>query len=81
MIVERDEPLIFKGRVKSKRDVSSKLIFYDLVQNGDKLQAVYNYKTIGGDAKEFNDKVLSLSVGDIVSEYCHLQNMPGLRWC
>ncbi|KAF8476892.1 hypothetical protein BDZ91DRAFT_647235 [Kalaharituber pfeilii] len=55
--------LSFKGRIKSKRDLSARFIFYDLWQDGRKLQLVYNYNNSGQDPEE----VASLSVGDIVS--------------
>ncbi|KAF8430088.1 hypothetical protein EV426DRAFT_630891 [Tirmania nivea] len=59
--------LISKGRIKRKRDVSSKLYFFDLLQDGVKLQVVSNFKDVGGDVKEYKKKILSLSIGDIVS--------------
>ncbi|KAF8415109.1 hypothetical protein EV426DRAFT_113935 [Tirmania nivea] len=54
-------------QIKRKRDVSSKLYFFDLLQDGVKLQVVSNFKDVGGDVKEYKKKILSLSIGDIVS--------------
>lgn len=50
------------------RDLSSKLIFYNLVQDGIELQVVYSFQRVGGDVTDFRKKVASIRVGDIVSE-------------
>ena len=42
LIMRLSSPLRGEGRIKNYRDVSSKLIFYDLVQDGEKTQAVVN---------------------------------------
>ncbi|KAL7267484.1 mitochondrial lysine-tRNA synthetase [Rhizina undulata] len=63
----RDEVVTIRGRVKNYRDVSSKLIFYDLAQDGEKLQAVFNWKNVGGDEEEFVKQSMMTRVGDIVS--------------
>lgn len=59
--------LSVKGRIKNYRDVSSKLIFYDLVQDGVKLQAVVNWTKVGGVEEEFHNSSVLTRVGDIVS--------------
>lgn len=56
-----------KGRIKNYRDVSSKLIFYDLVQDSTKLQAVFNWTRVGGTQEEFHTFAMLTRVGDIVS--------------
>lgn len=71
--------LISKGRIKRKRDVSSKLYFFDLLQDGMKLQVVSNFKDIGSDIKKYKEKMLSLSVGDIVSK-CATSNQSFVNY-
>lgn len=59
--------LCVKGRINNYRDVSSKLIFYDLVQDGAKLQAVFNYSRVGGSVDDFRNTAMLTRIGDIVS--------------
>ncbi|RPB22374.1 class II aaRS and biotin synthetase [Terfezia boudieri ATCC MYA-4762] len=68
--------LIFKGRIKRKEDVSSTLCFFDLVQDGVKLQVVSNFKDVGGDVHDYKEKILSLSMGDIVSLSGYIGKSP-----
>lgn len=63
--------LISEGRIMKIRDVSSKLAFYDLIQDGVKVQAVVNWKSVGGEEEDFRDWFLGTRVGDIVSEFLH----------
>lgn len=56
-----------EGRIKNYRDVSSKLIFYDLVQDSVKLQTVFNWTRVGGAEDEFHNFAMLTRVGDIVS--------------
>jgi lysyl-tRNA synthetase class 2 len=56
-----------EGRMKNYRDVSSKLIFYDVVQDGEKLQVVVNWGRIGGENDEFHRLSMLTRVGDIIS--------------
>lgn len=54
------------GRIVSKRESSGKLVFYDIVQNGESLQVVASQKRFGGNKEEFADKNRDLCRGDIV---------------
>lgn len=56
-----------KGRIRNYRDVSSKLIFYDLVQDSVKLQAVFNWARVGGAEEGFHNSSVLTRIGDIVS--------------
>lgn len=49
--------------------MSSKLIFYDLAQDGIKLQAVFNWTRVGGAQEEFHSFAMLTRIGDIVSQY------------
>ncbi|KAI5843876.1 hypothetical protein DFP73DRAFT_478458 [Morchella snyderi] len=68
--------LCVKGRINNYRDVSSKLIFYDLVQDGAKLQAVFNYSRVGGSIDDFRNTAMLTRVGDIVSVTGHPGRTP-----
>ena len=54
-----------EGRIKNYRDVSSKLIFYDLVQDGEKMQVVVNCVRVDG-GEEFRISMLT-RIEDVVS--------------
>lgn len=54
--------------MKNYRDVSSKLIFYDVVQDGEKLQVVVNWSRVGGEKDEFHRLSMLTRIGDIVSK-------------
>lgn len=54
------------GRIVSKRESSGKLVFYDIVQNGESLQVVASQKRFGGSKEEFAEKNRDLCRGDIV---------------
>ena len=60
-------PLRGEGRIKNYRDVSSKLIFYDLVQDGEKMQVVVNCARVGGEKEEFRRISMLTRIGDVVS--------------
>ncbi|KAF8243531.1 class II aaRS and biotin synthetase, partial [Wilcoxina mikolae CBS 423.85] len=55
------------GRIRSYRDLSTKLIFYDVVQDGRKLQGVSSHALIGGTNEEFYERTTALRIGDIIS--------------
>ncbi|KAG2198455.1 hypothetical protein INT47_004442 [Mucor saturninus] len=55
------------GRIVSKRESSGKLVFYDIVQNGENLQVVASQKRFGGSKEDFAEKNRDLCRGDIVS--------------
>ncbi|KAI8330554.1 putative Lysyl-tRNA synthetase, partial [Blakeslea trispora] len=55
------------GRIVSKRESSAKLVFYDIVQNGQSCQVVASRGRYKGSAEEFTDKNRQLCRGDIVS--------------
>lgn len=54
------------GRIVSKRESSGKLVFYDIVQNGENLQVVASQKRFGGSKEAFAEKNRDLCRGDIV---------------
>ncbi|OBZ83056.1 putative lysine--tRNA ligase, cytoplasmic [Choanephora cucurbitarum] len=55
------------GRIVAKRESSAKLIFYDIVQNGEFCQVVVSKGRYKGSAEEFVDNNRQLCRGDIVS--------------
>ncbi|KAG2231613.1 hypothetical protein INT48_006699 [Thamnidium elegans] len=55
------------GRILSKRESSAKLVFYDIVQNGETMQVVASQKRFGGSKDVFSEKNRELCRGDIVS--------------
>ncbi|KAI9356807.1 hypothetical protein BD770DRAFT_410999 [Pilaira anomala] len=55
------------GRVISKRESSAKLVFYDIVQNGETMQVVASQQRFGGSKDEFAENNKELCRGDIVS--------------
>ncbi|KFH71782.1 lysyl-tRNA synthetase [Podila verticillata NRRL 6337] len=54
------------GRIYSKRESSSKLIWFDLIQDGHAIQAVFNRKAYSGSDEEFEIAAKSLNRGDFV---------------
>jgi lysyl-tRNA synthetase class II len=54
------------GRIASKRESSAKLVFYDIVQNGESVQVVASRARFNGSADEFAEKNRDLCRGDIV---------------
>lgn len=54
------------GRIHSKRKASSKLIFYDIVQDGQMIQAVASRSNFAGTDDEFLLANKHLHRGDIV---------------
>lgn len=58
-----------KGRIYSKRESSSKLIWFDLIQDGHAIQAVFNRKAYSGSDEEFEIVAKSLSRGDFVRKF------------
>ncbi|KAF8535172.1 hypothetical protein BDD12DRAFT_856490 [Trichophaea hybrida] len=63
----KDEVVTIRGRIRSYRDLSAKLIFYDVVQDGRKLQGISSHALIGGTKEEFYERTTALRIGDIVS--------------
>lgn len=56
------------------RDISKKLVFYDVVQDHRKLQVMLEMRRIGGeDAKEFHRQAMTFKPGDFVS----FKGIPG----
>ncbi|CEG81745.1 Putative Lysine--tRNA ligase [Rhizopus microsporus] len=55
------------GRINSKRESSAKLVFYDIVQNGETVQVVASRNRFNGTFKDFEESNRQLSRGDIVS--------------
>jgi lysyl-tRNA synthetase class II len=58
------------GRILSKRESSAKLVFYDIVQNGQPVQVVASRARFNGSADEFAERNRDLCRGDIVCKYC-----------
>ncbi|KAI8361486.1 lysyl-tRNA synthetase [Mortierella sp. GBAus27b] len=54
------------GRIHSKRDSSSKLVWFDIVQDGHSIQAVFNRKSYAGTDQEFEVAARNFHRGDIV---------------
>ncbi|KAI5785814.1 hypothetical protein EDC01DRAFT_661531 [Geopyxis carbonaria] len=69
-ILKKDVVTI-KGRIRNIRDVSSKLIFYDIVEDGRSLQVVNNYSMVGGDVALFKVRATAVRIGDIVTVTGH----------
>jgi len=67
VIMRLSSTLRGEGRIKNYRDVSSKLIFYDLVQDGEKMQVVVNCARVGGEKEEFRRISMLTRIGDVVS--------------
>jgi lysyl-tRNA synthetase class 2 len=61
-----NELVTLTGRVISKRESSAKLIFYDIVQNGEAMQVVASRGRYNGTPEEFAEKNHELCRGDIV---------------
>jgi lysyl-tRNA synthetase class 2 len=55
----------FTGRIISKRESSAKLVFYDIVQNGETMQVVASRGRYNGSPDEFAEKNHELCRGDI----------------
>ncbi|KAA8893871.1 hypothetical protein FN846DRAFT_470896 [Sphaerosporella brunnea] len=62
-----EDKVTIRGRIRSYRDVSSKLVFYDVVQDQRKIQCVSNKAVIGGELDDFYTRTTALRVGDIIS--------------
>ena len=60
-----EELVTLTGRIVSKRESSSKLIFYDIVQNGETMQVVASRARYNGTPAEFADSNHELCRGDI----------------
>lgn len=54
------------GRIVTKRESSAKLIFYDIMQNGETVQVVASKGRFEGNKEEFLEKSRELCRGDIV---------------
>ncbi|KAI8602332.1 hypothetical protein EDD21DRAFT_442956 [Dissophora ornata] len=65
---ERDttRSVSISGRVLSRRESSSNLVWYDLIQDGHPIQAVFNRKNFTGTQEEFELLSKTLRRGDIV---------------
>ncbi|KAI8997097.1 putative Lysyl-tRNA synthetase [Pilobolus umbonatus] len=59
--------LTLTGRIISKRESSSKLVFYDIVQNGEVMQVVASRARYSGTADQFQEDNRDLCRGDVVS--------------
>ncbi|KAF9997530.1 hypothetical protein BGZ65_006895 [Modicella reniformis] len=61
------------GRIHSKRDSSSKLVWFDLIQDGHSIQAVFSRRNYAGSDQEFELIAKNFHRGDIV----HLTGQVG----
>ncbi|KAK9719080.1 hypothetical protein K7432_005058 [Basidiobolus ranarum] len=68
-----EESFTVAGRILSKREASSKLVFYDILQNGNTLQAVATRRYFEGDSEDFAKVNKILHRGDIVK----ITGIPG----
>jgi lysyl-tRNA synthetase class 2 len=62
-----DALVTLTGRVVTKRESSAKLIFYDIMQNGETVQVVASKGRFEGDKEGFLENSRELCRGDIVS--------------
>ncbi|KAG0282617.1 hypothetical protein BGZ96_000305 [Linnemannia gamsii] len=60
------------GRIHSKRESSAKLVWFDLIQDGHSIQAVFNRRLYAGDDKTFETIAKSFQRGDIVQLTGHV---------
>ncbi|KAG0015991.1 hypothetical protein BGZ81_011436 [Podila clonocystis] len=60
------------ARIYSKRESSSKLIWFDLIQDGHAIQAVFNRKSYSGSNEEFEIAAKNFSRGDFVQLSGHI---------
>ncbi|KAK3843986.1 MAG: hypothetical protein J3R72DRAFT_473586 [Linnemannia gamsii] len=60
------------GRIHSKRDSSAKLVWFDLIQDGHTIQAVFNRRLYAGDDKAFETVAKNFQRGDIVQLTGHV---------
>ncbi|KAG0061437.1 hypothetical protein BGZ89_011447 [Linnemannia elongata] len=60
------------GRIHSKRDSSAKLVWFDLIQDGHSIQAVFNRRLFAGDDKTFETIHKNFQRGDIVQLTGHV---------
>ncbi|KAG0001691.1 hypothetical protein BGZ79_004301 [Entomortierella chlamydospora] len=60
------------GRIHSKRESSSKLVWFDLMQDGNPIQAVFNRKNYSGSDREFELAAKVFQRGDIVQLTGHV---------
>lgn len=61
-----DDLVTLTGRIISKRESSAKLIFYDIMQNGESVQVVASRGRFNGSPENFAEKNRDLCRGDIV---------------
>ncbi|KAF9314495.1 hypothetical protein BG003_004113 [Podila horticola] len=60
------------ARIYSKRESSSKLIWFDLIQDGHAIQAVFNRKSYSGSHEEFEIAAKNFNRGDFVQLSGHV---------
>ncbi|KAG0363168.1 hypothetical protein BG005_002683 [Podila minutissima] len=60
------------ARIYSKRESSSKLIWFDLIQDGHAIQAVFNRKSYSGSNEEFEIAAKNFNRGDFVQMSGHV---------
>lgn len=60
-----EQVITLTGRIHAKRESSSKLVFYDVVQNGQQIQVVASKGRFEGQGLSFEEASHILSRGDI----------------
>lgn len=68
-----DDLVTLTGRIVSKRESSAKLIFYDIMQNGESMQVVASRGRFIGSPEDFAEKNKDLCRGDIVCKWILVQ--------
>ncbi|KAF9113810.1 hypothetical protein BGX27_000780 [Mortierella sp. AM989] len=63
---DENKKVSVSGRIYSKRESSSKLVWFDLVQDGQPIQAVFNRKNYSGSDQEFELAARTYQRGDII---------------
>ncbi|KAF9206127.1 hypothetical protein BGZ49_002954 [Haplosporangium sp. Z 27] len=63
---DETKKLSINGRIHSKRESSAKLVWLDIVQDGQIIQAVFNRKNYSGSDREFELAAKNFQRGDIV---------------
>ncbi|KAG0367920.1 lysine--tRNA ligase-like protein [Gamsiella multidivaricata] len=69
---DESKKVSISGRIYSKRDSSSKLAWFDLVQDGHSIQAVFNRRIYAGSDQDFELAFKNFHRGDIVQLTGHV---------
>ncbi|KAF9930821.1 hypothetical protein BGZ67_005605 [Mortierella alpina] len=69
---DNNKKVSITGRIHSKRASSSKLVWFDMVQDNNTIQAVFNRRTYSGSDEEFEAVAKNFHRGDIVQLTGHV---------